>query len=227
MRPRIGATSTLSLISARRRSASAAAAAMVDWERPTSARAPSRSALAPVSCARAPVTSARVESALDESICDSCSLTAPRATSFSIGPIAAARNYSPPAWQRFRTAGRRCQLVSWIRRQRRRLAVLSLPHFGFGGAKLGFQRLGVHARDDLTGLHRVALVDEHFLDPARVLGRDEQLIGFKAAIARCEPEGSDGFDRARHATNPTMAAIMAMMIQALRDSPRNCARVSL
>src|SRR5262249_10585776 len=66
-------------------------------------------------------------------------------------------------------------------------AVLRLLDLRLRLAQLRFERRCVHASHHLAGLDGVALVDQYFLDPARILAGDVDLLRFEPAVSTREP----------------------------------------
>jgi hypothetical protein len=52
---------------------------------------------------------------------------------------------------------------------------------------LRLEHSGVHLRQDLTGLHEIALINQNFFDPPWDLGRNVDLSCFDAAVPTGEP----------------------------------------
>ena len=69
------------------------------------------------------------------------------------------------------------------------LRILSLLQLGFRLVKLRQHLAGVHPRNYLTGIHRVAFSHQHFVDATSVLGCYVDFGGFDAAIAIDEARG--------------------------------------
>ena len=71
-------------------------------------------------------------------------------------------------------------------RQRGLPGALCVGHLGAGLGQLGVDGAGVHAGDDLAGLHEVAFVHQDLGDPAGELGGHVHLDRLNAPVARHE-----------------------------------------
>ena len=83
-------------------------------------------------------------------------------------------------------------------RERAPLVLARLPGLRLGLVEVRVEIPRVHASEDLSGLHHVALTHRDGGDPPRPLGGDVVLRGLDAAVARREAGGERGTPKSLH-----------------------------